>query len=555
MFDILSVSAEYGAYISIIKLVVFLVFFLLWLPLINWVHSDSQAVKTDSLLWTSLMTATGAGALFVMLLLPLFLISVIIYVIGIGAMLMAYIVHRNSRVADFEKMLTAAHIKSLFVNEDKKIEKASLGFTLVTANGNEVPFPKPKSPEAYGFIMVCELIDDAIWRRAEQINLMPLQQEYQVTYVIDGLTEKQGEREKEEIDYFTVFIKQLCDLDVNEKRKPQRGSFTSEREDKKLSWEVTTAGSTAGEQIKIRKSQSYGAIKLEELGLSNDQLEKAKGLRGVKGEVFLTTGPKKSGTTTTFYALLRNHDPFLNSINTLENHIDGELENITQNSYTMTDSGSVPYSRKFQTMLRRGPDIVGITDVNDKQTAYLAAKAAKDNKTIHATMEASSVLQAVSKWIKLVEEQDLAFDSLGGVINQRLVRKLCDECKQGYKPNAELLRKFNLPADKIKVLYRPGEVEYDKHGKPIVCEHCQGTGYYGRTGVFETIFLDEKLREAVKKSKNIQDIANHFRRAGMLYMQEQAIRKAAAGVTSINEIIRELTPKKKPANKNKQKPK
>jgi len=167
-----------------------------------------------------------------------------------------------------------------------------------------------------------------------------------------------------------------------------------------------------------------------------------------------------------------------------------------------------------------------------------------------ATMHAPSVLQALAKWLKFVPDRNDAIDVLRGISCQRLARKLCTECRQAYIPNREVFKKFNIPADKVKHLYRKGEIEYDKNGKPLLCEQCQGTGFIERTGIFETILFDDQLKESLKKAKSLQEMANYFRRAKMLYLQEQAIKKVAAGQTSINEIIREFAPKtKKTANK------
>ena len=135
-------------------------------------------------------------------------------------------------------------------------------------------------------------------------------------------------------------------------------------------------------------------------------------------------------------------------------------------------------------------------------------------------------------------------ETLLGISNQRLIRILCEECKQAYAPDKELFRKFNIAAEKTKVLYRAGKVQYDKHGKPLTCEHCQGTGYFGRTGVFELITINDELRKVLMKSKSLPEIGTQFRRAKMLYLQEQALRKVIAGKMAINEMIRVLSASK-----------
>ena len=271
-------------------------------------------------------------------------------------------------------------------------------------------------------------------------------------------------------------------------------------------------------------------------------------IQNIKQGVFIVSGPRKSGVTTTFYAFLRIHDAFLNNISTLETDPSAVLPNITQELFTLSDTGTTTYAQKLETMIRMGPDIAGVTNCFDSETAQLLCNAARDNKLIYLTMESDSVLNALAKWIKLVGNQDLAIDVLVGISNQRLVRILCEECKQAYVPDKELLRKFNLPAEKVKAFYRPGRVIYDKHGKPQTCENCQGTGFVGRTAVFESIMLNENLKKSIKPLKSLPEISRQFRNARMLFLQEQTLKKVIAGTTAINEMVRVFSKPKKTDN-------
>ena len=537
---------EYGGYVALYKLLLVLAFFLVWLPLVNWVYADAQAVKSDRRFWTMVIAAAGAVAIWLWLLIPFFWIGFLIYLILVGSVAMSYVMHRNGRVAEFEKVLTADHLRSLLINPTKKVSKSSRGLTFITANKNEVPLPDSKSPDAEAFQILCEIIDDAVWRRVSQILLTPQKDNYAVVYEIDGVASSQGERSKEEVDLLARYLKQLADLDVEEKRKPQTGSFSTQKDNdwkKKIAWEVQTAGSTAGEQIRIVKAEDYTSRKLSELGLNENQFESIRSLRDCKGGMVLLSGPAKSGVTSTLYAMLGNHDPFLNNVVTLERKIAVELPSITQNEYTLSDTGTTTFSRKLQSLLRRGPDIVGVSECDEEVAAKLCCSAAKDGKVVYATLAANSVIETVDKFLKLVGDKNIAADALEAVINQRLVRMLCPDCRQAYKPNPALFKKFNIPADQVDMFYRPGEIEYDKHGKPIVCEKCQGTGFYGRTGLFETIRITDELRQAIRSSNSIQEIGSAFRKAGMLYMQEQSIKKVTVGSTSINEVIRNFTSK------------
>jgi type II secretory ATPase GspE/PulE/Tfp pilus assembly ATPase PilB-like protein len=280
-----------------------------------------------------------------------------------------------------------------------------------------------------------------------------------------------------------------------------------------------------------------------------EQYEQLSKICEAKKGLFIVTGPKKSGVTSTFYALIRNHDPFLYSISTLERQPTADLPNITQNIFTLSDTGTTTYAKRLQALVRMEPDIVGAADCADSETAQIACNAAKDGKMVYVTLEADDVIRAIGKWIKLVGSRSLAADTLLGVSCQRLLRKLCEECKQAYEPNKELLRKFNIPAEKAKVLYRPGKVQYDKRGKPSTCQNCQGTGFVGRMGVFEIIIMNDELRNVIKQSKSLSEISTQFRRAKMLYLQEQALRRVLAGTTAINEMVRVLSSSKEQKTK------
>jgi len=538
----ITATIQMGAYISIFKLVVFVIGLFAWLPILTWVNKDAKKVRTKVQDWTMTVFLAGAIGSLVWLLIPLFVIGLLIYIIAVGTTAIIYVMHRNGLVDEYQKVLTAEHIKGLFTNEQKQVEKINKGLVFITANKNKVPVPQPKTPEFYGFKTAQEFFDDAIWRRASDVALTPAAQQYHVHFVIDGVVEKQQPREREEVEYFIRYLKHLADLDVEEKRKPQAGRFTAQKSGQSFEWELTSAGTTAGEQVRLKLLAGYNILKLTDLGLAPDQLEQFQNLRtGTKG-VFIISGPKKSGITSTFYALIRNHDPFLNNINTLEKQPIGELPNITQIVYSLSDTGTTSYARRFQSMLRTGPDIVGVERCDeDKDIAKLACSAAKDNKMTYVTMEATSVNDAMSKWMNFVADKDWAIDYLVGISNQRLVRKLCEQCRQPYEPNREMLRKLNIPPDKIKQFYRPGEVQHDRRGRPIMCEHCQGTGFFGREAIFEFIFLTDEIKKLLKQAKSRTDIANILRHARMLYLQEQAIRKVAAGSTSINEVVRVLS--------------
>jgi type II secretory ATPase GspE/PulE/Tfp pilus assembly ATPase PilB-like protein len=541
MPDIILMSVEYSGYISVVKFAIVLILFFLWFPLLSWVYKDALAIGTKEVYWTGIVFGAGAVGILLWLIFPVFIIGLLIYLAAVGGSSFAYVTHRNKNVLEFEKVLTVDHIKSLLSKEDKSTEAAQ-NFKFITANNNEVPTPEPKTADFYGYRVTYDILADAIWKRASNITFIPHRENYVLTYNIDGVAIRQPSIAKERMDYFMRFVKNLADIDIEERRKPQKGKFRTIKEKETIEWEVNTAGSTAGEKIRIKHVEEKKISKLSGIGLIPQDLEALNQVRDKNQGLFIVSGPRKSGVSTTFYAFIRNHDPFLNNVNTLEIQPSAQLDNITQNVYSLSDSGIHTYAKKLQEISRLGADVIGVADCSDTQTARAACEAALSKKIVYVQLEARSVTEALQKWIRLVDDKKLAIKPLLGVMNQRLVRNLCEECKQGYQPNKELLRKFNIPAEKAKILYRPGKEQYNRRGKGIMCPACQGTGFLGRVGVFETLLLDdEELRKELIGLKSLSELGGYLRRTNMRYLQEQMLRKVIEGTTAINEMVRILS--------------
>ena len=262
-------SAEYTGYISIIKFLVFLVLFFLWLPIVTWVYNDAKAVGTKEVFWTAVILATGAAAAIIFLFIPVFIIGALIYVIAVATASLIYVKHRNTRVMDYARVLTADHIKSLFENKEKRLD-ALKGFLFVTANNNEVPLPQAQTPDFFGYKAAYEILTDATWRRASDIMFSPASQNYNVTYYVDGAALKQPPIARDQMEYSLQFLKNLADLDTKEKRKPQKGMFKTRRGKEDTAWEVTTAGSTAGEQVRLKQIIQQSVSRLDDIGLMGE---------------------------------------------------------------------------------------------------------------------------------------------------------------------------------------------------------------------------------------------------------------------------------------------
>jgi type II secretory ATPase GspE/PulE/Tfp pilus assembly ATPase PilB-like protein len=533
-------AVEFGSYLSIVKLVLFTVLFVASLPAIAWVGRDSVRVKTSHTLWLAIVFGSVALGTLLWLLIPLFAVGIGIYIVFVAAAVIGYVVHRDALVLEYDKLMTADNIKGLFARKGKQAVD-QLDFRIYTANRNEVEPIQPKTPDYLSWRLTTDLLKDIMQRRVSEMSFTPAGQSWNTSYVIDGVSISQPQRRRDEMEVIMKFMKHLADLDIAEVRKPQKGKFTIRQDNKDMKYEVRTAGSTVGEQMTIVREEATQRKGFGELGLAPDQIIQ---LDSIKAGLFIVCGPRNTGVTTTFYSLLRQHDAFLNTVMAVEKRPAAELNQISQVVYSLSDTGTASFAQKIQHVLRSDPDIIGVGDCSDEQTAALLIKAAK-TKLVYVTVESPSIMHALGRWLKWVAAEKESFiDVLAGMACQRLLRDLCDQCKEAYEPNKDLLKKFNIPTDKVQLLYRAGEPKTDKKGRPVVCTKCQGMGFYGRTALFETIVFDEKLREALKQCSSVQEMAVQLRRAKMLYLQEQAIRRVVEGKTAINEVIREFTPSK-----------
>jgi len=250
------------------------------------------------------------------------------------------------------------------------------------------------------------------------------------------------------------------------------------------------------------------------------------------------TGKPQCGLTTTIYSLIRRHDAFTQNIYSLEIDPEIDLDNITQQKL---DRGAPPEqcARQLQSVLRADPDVVLVGFCNNADMAKIGTKAAREGKRLYFGMTQTSAFDALSEWLKMVGNPAYVADTIRLITYQVLLRKLCPDCREAYAPDPQMLRRLNLPVGKVKQFFRPpSEPEYDKHGNPLICAKCQGSGYYGRTAVMETIFFNEALKEVIKQGGDINAVRTQARKERVLYLQEQAIRKVIDGTTSIQEVLR-----------------
>ena len=538
-----------GNYIAIWKLILFLLLFLFWAWVAQWLNKDARLVNTNRTLWNGINMGAGLGTLTLWLIIPApFFIGASVFLLAWLILVVTYVMHRNSLVNEEERILTPDHFRYLLSRGGEPKEKV-LRLKFTSSNKNELPTPQRQAPEYAGYVAAEELLYDMTFQRVSLCQLVPHGEITLMHHVIDGVKSNAGEQVRAEIDEAVGYLKQAAGLDVNEKRRPQKGNFWTESLGNKIEWSMQTAGSTRGEQVRISRVVQFETKSLDRLGFHQDQYDRL--IQIIKGDpgVTLITGPTGSGVTTTLYGVISKHDGYTENLHSLENEALCDLDNVTQHTEEDAREGAGG-GRRLQTVILGDPDVVAVGFCDDPEIARVSTEAVLNGKKLYVAMDSPSAFNALQSWIEMVGDNGRVAQTLKMVVNQRLVRKLCTTCRQAYAPDAGLLKKLNLPADKIKHFYRPPtDVEYDKSGNAILCEHCQGTGYYGRTAVYETLEISDSIRALIAENKPFNMIRAQSRKEKMLFLQEQAIRKVIEGETSIQEVLRVTTDKSSEAAK------
>jgi Tfp pilus assembly ATPase PilU len=331
-------------------------------------------------------------------------------------------------------------------------------------------------------------------------------------------------------------------MDVADMRKKQTADAVVEKADKKTRVRVSSIGATQGMRTTLLiEPEAAVRRKPEALGLLEPQMAELKKIVEDSKGVVLLTAPLDNGRTTTFYSLVKMHDAYTRNVQTLEIDQQDVLDGVRQTVFEMKAEGA-EFSTTARTILRRDPDVLAIAELPDAVTAKEVAKSEGERVRVYLSFRADSALQAIQIYVKQVGDPELASKNLSGVICQRVLRKLCGNCRVAYQPNADMLKKLALPADKIKQFFKKGGQVLIKN-KPEVCPACNGVGYVGLEGVFEIFSIGDAER-ALIKGGDLMALRAEWRKRGLPTMQQAALRKVMDGSTSVEEMIRVTTEEK-----------
>ncbi|HTU20350.1 MAG TPA: GspE/PulE family protein [Gemmataceae bacterium] len=567
-----------GLYFNPAKLVLLLLVYFAWLWTCWWVHADCQKMKLPVEMWNPILLLCGMGGMLAVWLFPLFALGFLVLVVLYLAPTLSYVSIRNEKASPEQRVLTPQHLRKLvrrwlrldLPEPEEEGEKAiPVRFIGKSTQQNEEEARRVSRLQgSKGYRAALELIADGINKRATDIHLEPSKDEMIVRFRIDGILEATQPFARATGDAVVNIFKVLADLDITEKRKPQDGSFSAEvnmpvepkapvepREKKndgdedeadeapkapptqrrQVDFRVATAGSVVGEKMVMRiLDPTRQVASLTRIGMRDVLRKRIRAIVTQPHGLFIVCGPTGAGKSTTLYACLGEIDRYQKNVITVENPVEYHIDNVTQ--IEVNPKAGKTFASELRSILRQDPDVIYIGEIRDQETAEIACQAAQTGHMVFTTLHANDTVTAVARLIDLGVQPFMVANSVTAVLGQRLVRVLCPHCKQRYKPNAELLRKANLPADKIKFFYRPPEQEQSEDDK--VCPVCVGSGYRGRTGVYELLELTDPIRDMIRENPNFNAIRQEAVKHGMKYLQEDGLRQVIEGRTSIQEILR-----------------
>ncbi|MDJ0520953.1 MAG: ATPase, T2SS/T4P/T4SS family [Planctomycetota bacterium] len=373
------------------------------------------------------------------------------------------------------------------------------------------------------------ILFQAIRDRASDIHLEPFEDDFKIRYRVDGaLYELESPPQHLSLPLISR-VKVMSGLDIAETRLPQDGRIEISIGGRPVDLRISTLPTMYGESCVIRVlDRSVVSLDLTQIGLREQELETVKHLIGLPHGIVLVTGPTGSGKTTTLYSALNHANDVGIKIITTEEPVEYELEGIMQ--INVDDSIGVTYANCLRAILRQDPDMILVGEIRDKETATIAVEAALTGHVVFSTLHTNNAAQAVPRILDLGVEPFLVAATFEALLAQRLVRTICNGCKVSYEPGPDVLIELGLEASELqgkRFAYGQG------------CRACNGTGYKGRTGIYEMIVMSEAIREMVMEGASADAIHGQARREGMRTLRESGLLAIFDGITTVEEVIRE----------------
>ncbi len=385
--------------------------------------------------------------------------------------------------------------------------------------------------------IVNAILTMAVKSRASDIHIEPMEDKTRIRYRIDGILRERFKIPRSVHEALVSRIKILSDMKIDEKRVPQDGRFSFKVDGKEIDLRVSSLPTIHGEKIVMRLlDKSTAAPTLPQLGLRGAALKRLQKAIKVPHGIVLITGPTGSGKTTTLYSIISKINSPKVNIMTVEDPVEYEIPGVTQ--VQVNPQAGLTFATALRAFLRQDPDIILVGEIRDRETTELAIQAALTGHLVFSTLHTNSAAGALPRLLDMGAEPFLLASSMTCVVGQRVVRRLCTHCKQEIThPPAEVIADIkNVLGDLYKSVFK--SEEDIKLYKAKGCSQCNNTGYKGRIGIFEVLYVTEEITQLILKRASAGEIEELARKQGMLLMKQDGYLKALEGITTIEEVLR-----------------
>ena len=447
----------------------------------------------------------------------------------------------NGRVIDDIRLLSGLEVEEVKAPADELVERIAelyqvtveqivqnlAGEKGLAAEGRNLHDIEVMANEPTVINLVNAIISTAVRERASDIHFVPFETALQLRYRIDGLLQEKPPPPRNLHAAIVSRIKIMADMNIAERYMPQDGHIQIHHRGARVDIRVGTMPTIHGESVVMRLLEKNSKLfSPQELGLDPDRAKILSHLVDKPHGLFLTTGPTGSGKTTTLYSILSGIYAPEKKILTIEDPVEYELAGVAQTP--VRPSRGFTFANGLRSILRQDPDVVMVGEIRDGETAEIAIRAALTGHQVFSTLHTNDAAGAVTRLVDMGVEPFLISSSLVGVLAQRLVRRLCPKCRVEWPLTPALIERL--------IAFGVKKVEGPFYHAPG-CEDCRGTGYRGRIGVFELLTITPELRELILKRCS-SSAMNEAVQGKVVTMQEDAMRKTRAGVTSVEEVLR-----------------
>ncbi|MFA5094623.1 MAG: type II secretion system ATPase GspE [Candidatus Omnitrophota bacterium] len=365
--------------------------------------------------------------------------------------------------------------------------------------------------------------------KASDIHFEPFEQDYRIRYRVDGVLYEVARPPKNLSLGLSSRIKVMANLDIAERRLPQDGRIMVTIEGKSVDLRISTLPTIFGESVVMRVlDRTTVSLSIDEVGMLDETKKRIRSIIVKPNGIFLTTGPTGCGKTTTLYGCMREINKIEYKVITTEDPVEYDLKGVIQ--VPINAKIGLTFATSLRHILRQDPDIIMVGEIRDAETAQIAIQASLTGHLVFSTLHTNDAAGTITRLIDMGIEPFLVTSTLEAVLAQRLVRKICQNCKEEYIPEPELISDLGL---------EPEEAKNRKFYRGAGCVKCNNSGYKGRTGIYELLVLNEKIRQLVIEKAHTALIKKAAVENGMKTLLDDGLEKINAGVTTAEEVLKE----------------